>query len=293
MEILRDIAGVRAFVAAARRRGARIGFVPTMGFLHDGHLSLMRAARRPAEARAPALAPVEAVVIASIFVNPTQFGPNEDFSRYPRDEAGDLEKCRAAGCDAVFLPPVEVMYPAGHRTTVHVDALTGPLCGASRPGHFDGVCTVVLKLFSIVGCDVALFGEKDYQQLAVIRKMATDLDLPVEVRGHPIVREADGLAMSSRNVYLDPTQRVAARSLSAALAATRAAFEAGERGARTLEAVARGVIEAAPGADIDYIEIRDAVTLAAVTQPIDTDVVLALAVRFGRTRLIDNTVLAV
>jgi pantoate--beta-alanine ligase len=289
MEILRDIAGVRAFVAAARRCGARIGFVPTMGFLHDGHLSLMRAARRPALAQAPA----ETVVIASIFVNPTQFGPNEDFSRYPRDEAGDLEKCRAAGCDAVFLPPVEVMYPSGHRTTVHVDDLTGPLCGASRPGHFDGVCTVVLKLFSIVGCDVALFGEKDYQQLAVIRKMAADLDLPVEVRGHPIVREADGLAMSSRNVYLDPTQRVAARGLSTGLSAARSAFESGERDARRLEASARRLIEAAPGAQIDYIEIRDAVTLAAVDQPIEADVVLALAVRFGRTRLIDNTVLTV
>jgi len=287
MEVLREIAGVRAFVAAARRRGARIGFVPTMGFLHEGHLSLMRAARGPA----PVAGSADDVVIASIFVNPTQFGPNEDFSRYPRDEAGDLEKCRAAGCDAVFLPPVEVMYPPDHRTRVHVEALTGPLCGASRPGHFDGVCTVVLKLFSIVGCDVALFGEKDYQQLAVIRKMAADLDLPVEVRGHPIVREADGLAMSSRNVYLDPAQRVAARSLSAGLAAARAAFGVGERDARNLEAVARGVLEAAPGAEVDYIEIRDAASLAAVTRPIDAAVVLALAVRFGRTRLIDNTVL--
>ncbi len=160
MLVLSDIAAVRAFVGPHKRAGRRVGFVPTMGFLHDGHLSLMRFARADAGAD---------VVLASIFVNPTQFGPNEDFTRYPRDEAGDLEKCRAAGCDAVFLPPVSAMYPTGHRTTIHVEGLTGPLCGASRPGHFDGVCTVVAKLFGIVGCDLAVFGEKDYQQLAVLR----------------------------------------------------------------------------------------------------------------------------
>jgi pantoate--beta-alanine ligase len=287
MEVLRDIPAVRAFVARARVGGRRLAFVPTMGFLHDGHLSLMRAARHSDPLSGPA-----DVVMASIFVNPTQFGPTEDFARYPRDEAGDLEKCRAAGCDAVFLPPVEVMYPPGHRTTVHVEALTGPLCGASRPGHFDGVCTVVLKLFSIVGCDVAIFGEKDYQQLAVLRRMAKDLDLPVEVRGHPIVREPDGLAMSSRNVYLDATQRASALGLSAGLAAARRAFDDGQRDPRALEGAARRPIESAPGAEIDYVEVRDAETLDAV-ETITRDVVLALAVRFGRTRLIDNPVLRV
>lgn len=283
MEVLTDIAAVRSFVGARRRAGERIGFVPTMGFLHEGHLSLMRAARVEAGA---------GVVLASIFVNPTQFGPNEDFSRYPRDEAGDLEKCRAAGCDAVFLPPVSVMYPAGHRTTIHVDALTGPLCGASRPGHFDGVCTVVAKLFGIVGCDVALFGEKDYQQLAVIRQMTRDLDLPVEVVGHPIVREADGLAMSSRNVYLSAEERAQALTLSRGLAAARAAWDAGQRAARQIEAVAVDVVRTAPLADVDYIEVRDALDLGPVDVAV-RDVVLALAVRFGRTRLIDNTVLRV
>ena len=288
MERLRSIEEIRAFVRARKVAGARVAFVPTMGFLHDGHLALMRTAR----SAGPGAPGQTQVVITSIFVNPTQFGPNEDFSRYPRDEAGDLAKCEAAGCDAVFLPPVEVMYPAGHRTTVHVDTLTTPLCGASRPGHFDGVCTVVLKLFQIVGCDAAIFGEKDYQQLAVIRQMARDLDLPVEVVGHPIVREPDGLAMSSRNVYLSPEQRAQAVALSQALQAARTAWEAGERGARVLERIAAETVATAPLGVVDYIEARDALDLADVAVA-TRDVVLALAVKFDRTRLIDNAVLRV
>jgi pantoate--beta-alanine ligase len=277
VQVLETVEVMRAFAAAH----GPSAFVPTMGFLHDGHLALMRAAR----AHAP-------VVVASVFVNPTQFGPNEDFERYPRDTAGDLEKCRSAGCDAVFLPPVSAMYPPGHRTRVSVSELSGPLCGASRPGHFDGVTTVVLKLLNIVGCRAALFGEKDYQQLAVIRRMALDLDLPVQIIGHPIVREADGLAMSSRNVYLSPRDRAGALCLSRGLEAAAQAFGAGERDPRVLEATARALIDATPGAAVDYVEVRDALDLTAVEAPLSRPVVLALAVRFGATRLIDNRVLA-
>jgi len=276
VQVLETVEAMRAFTAAH----GPSAFVPTMGFLHDGHLALMRAAR----AHAP-------VVIASIFVNPTQFGPNEDFERYPRDTEGDLEKCRTAGCDAVFLPPVAVMYPPGHRTRVSVSDLTGSLCGASRPGHFDGVTTVVLKLLNVVGCRAALFGEKDYQQLAVIRRMALDLDLPVQIVGHPIVREVDGLAMSSRNVYLSAEDRVGARCLSRGLEAAAAAFDAGERDPRALEGLVRAQVDATPRAQADYIEVRDALDLTAVDAPLTRPVVLALAVRFGATRLIDNRVL--
>ena len=276
MEVLETVDQMRAFTA----RSGPIAFVPTMGFLHAGHTQLMQAAR----AHAP-------VVVASIFVNPNQFGPNEDFDRYPRDRDGDLRKCAAAGCDAVFLPPVEVMYPPGHRTKVSVSGLTGPLCGASRPGHFDGVTTVVLKLLNIVGCRVAVFGEKDFQQLAVIRRMCRDLDMPVEVVGHPIVREPDGLALSSRNVYLSPEDRLGALALSRGLAAAHEAFDAGERDPRRLEAVAIARLEATPNARIDYVEVRDVDDLEAVSAPIRRPVVLALAVKFGATRLIDNRVL--
>ena len=283
MRVLSDITSVRTFVAAQKRAGRRVGLVPTMGFLHEGHASLMRAARSSAGAD---------VVVASIFVNPTQFGPNEDFTRYPRDEAGDLEKCRAAGCDAVFLPSVSVMYPAGHRTTLHVDGLTAPLCGVSRPGHFDGVCTVVAKLFAIVGCDAAIFGEKDYQQLAVLRQMTRDLDLPVEIHGHPIVREPDGLAMSSRNVYLSADERAQALTLSRGLFAARSLWAGGERDARALERAVAASVASAPLGVVDYLEARDALDLGAVERA-ERDVVVALAVKFGRTRLIDNTVLAI
>ncbi len=275
MELLRSVAEIRAF--RARHAGRRLGLVPTMGALHEGHLSLMRDCAQRAE-----------VTVASIFVNPTQFGPNEDLDAYPRDEEGDLAKAESAGCDAVFLPSVEVMYPAGAATTVSVAALTAPLCGASRPGHFDGVTTVVLKLLNLSGCDLAVFGEKDYQQLAVIRRMVRDLDVPVEVIGHPIVRESDGLALSSRNVYLDTDERRRALGLSRGLARAAEGWEAGERDPRILEAAMVEGLEAR----VDYAEARDAEDLSALDGPARGPVVLAIAAFVGRTRLIDNRLLS-
>jgi len=280
VETLRTVAAMRAFTTARHAAGERVALVPTMGYLHDGHFALMRRARRHA-----------GTVVSSVFVNPMQFGPSEDLDRYPRDEAGDLEKARGAGCDAVFLPPVGAMYPEGFATTVHVDGVTAPLCGAARPGHFDGVCTVVLKLFNLTGCDVAVFGEKDYQQLVVIRRMVEDLDVPVQIVAHPTVREPDGLAMSSRNTNLDPAQRAQAVCLPAALDVARRAWTSGERDPRVLERVAADRIARAPGAEVDYIDVRDAADLSVVSAAATRPVLLALAVRFGRTRLIDNTVL--
>src|SRR5215471_9415603 len=200
------VAELRAWTDAVRARGERVGFVPTMGYFHDGHRSLMRAARLGNDA-----------VVVSLFVNPTQFGPSEDLTRYPRDPDGDAAVAAEEGVDVLFVPDVAEVYPAGARTTVHVDGLTDRLCGASRPGHFDGVTTVVAKLFSMVGPCRAYFGRKDAQQLAVIRRMTADLDLPVDVVGCPLVREADGLAMSSRNAYLDADERRAATVLSRSL----------------------------------------------------------------------------
>ncbi len=262
------------------RRGlsGRLALVPTMGGLHEGHLALMRAARAHAD-----------LVVASVFVNPTQFGPDEDFEAYPRDEAGDLAKAESAGCDAVFLPTAVEMYRPGSSTIVRVAGITDRLCGAQRPGHFDGVCTVVSKLFHITGCDVAVFGEKDYQQLAVIRRMVRDLDLPVQIIGHPIVREGDGLAMSSRNQYLDSGQRSAALSLRAGLEAARQLWSDGERDPVALETAARAALH--PSGVVDYVEARDAQGLHRVEGPAEDPLVVALAVRFGATRLIDNVVL--
>ncbi len=278
MQVFERVPELRAFLSPLR--AGRVVFVPTMGFLHEGHLALMRRARDHG-----------ATVVSSIFVNPAQFGPNEDLSRYPRDLEGDLRKCKDSAVDAVFLPSVEVMYPAGHHTTISVGELSVPLCGRSRPTHFAGVCTVVAKLFNIVGCDVAIFGEKDFQQLAVIRQMVKDLDYPLEVVGHPIVREPDGLAMSSRNVNLTPRQRAASTSLSRGLAAAREAFERGEREPRLLEFIVRHVVSSQPEGEVDYIELRDATDLSALDGPVSRSAVLAVAVRFGGTRLIDNTVL--
>jgi pantoate--beta-alanine ligase len=267
--------------AARRQSGRPIGFVPTMGALHEGHLALVREAKR----RTP-------FVAASIFVNPTQFGPNEDFSRYPRDLASDVAKLANVGADLVFAPDAGAMYPKGEETRVHVGALAAPLCGRFRPGHFEGVATVVTKLFALSGPCVAVFGKKDYQQLAILRRLATDLFFPVEVVGHPIVREPDGLAMSSRNAYLSPTDRQRALALSRGLAAAWRAFTGGERGAGALRGAARGEVER--GADtIDYVEIADADSLA----PYDGDAkvadraLVAIACRIGATRLIDNVVL--
>jgi pantoate--beta-alanine ligase len=270
------IADVRAHCDAARARGERVGFVPTMGYFHEGHRSLMRAARADND-----------LVVVSLFVNPTQFGAGEDLDAYPRDLAGDAAAAAAEGVDVLFVPAVAAMYPGGARTTVHVDGLTAGLCGASRPTHFDGVTTVVAKLFSIVGPCRAYFGKKDAQQLAVIRRMTTDLDLPVHVVGCPLVREPDGLAMSSRNARLSSDDRARATVLSRALRSVTEAARSDERDAHELRRIVVDIISAEPEVRIDYVEVVDALTL----QPVDTvndDTLIAVAAFVGTTRLIDN-----
>ena len=278
-EIIRDPREMRARTEDLRRDGRKIAVVPTMGALHDGHLQLLRTARARAD-----------IVILTIFVNPTQFGPNEDLARYPRDEAGDLAKARTCGIDLAFCPDASAMYPAGAQTFVEVRELQQPLCGASRPGHFAGVATIVTKLFHLTNPHLAVFGEKDYQQLAIIRRMVRDLDMGIEIVGVPIVREADGLALSSRNAYLSAEQRKTALALSKGLAAAEAAVKAGERDGAQIVAAARALIEGAPQARIDYIELRDADELTPVTT-LSRPAVLAMAVFVGTTRLIDNHVL--
>jgi pantoate--beta-alanine ligase len=279
MKVTRDIGSTRLAIAAARRAGRRIGLVPTMGYLHRGHVSLIDAARRD-----------QTWVVVSIFVNPTQFGPSEDFDRYPRDSAGDLKQCEDAGVELVFMPSVEDMYPPGSTTTVHVAKLTDTLCGPCRPGHFDGVATVVAKLFNIVQPDAAYFGQKDAQQLAVLRRMTRDLDLPIEIVGCPTERESDGLAMSSRNALLSPDERRRAIVLYQALSAARTAVTGGERDARLITAQMRRIVEAAEPSRIDYISIVDPETMQPIEQ-IERPMLVALAVRIGNTRLIDNLLL--
>ncbi len=268
----------RAACEAARKSGRTVGFVPTMGALHEGHLALARTAKARAS-----------FVVASIFVNPTQFGPNEDLSRYPRDLEGDLAKLTSVGVDAVFAPTAAEVYPPGDQTRVRVGTVAEPLCGAFRPGHFEGVATVVAKLFAIVGPSVAVFGRKDYQQLLVIRRLVRDLFFPIEVLAHPIVREADGLAMSSRNAYLSTDDRKKALSLVRGLDAAARRFAQGERRARELERVARDLVEPV-ATSIDYVEARADETLDPITE-VGSRAVLAIACRIGTTRLIDNVVL--
>lgn len=279
MKIVRSIAEIRRLAAAARAAGRTIGFVPTMGALHAGHVALVEAARRDG-----------CWTVVSIFVNPTQFAPNEDFSRYPRDEAGDLETCRAAGVDAVFLPTAEEVYPPVAATVVHVRGLGEHLCGPQRPGHFDGVATIVCKLFNMVQPDRAYFGMKDAQQLAIIRRMTSDLDLPIAIVGCPTVREADGLALSSRNRYLGDEERSRALSLYQALSTARSLVEQGERNAARIVARMSEIVAAAVPTRVDYISVVDAETLQPVTE-IRRPATAALAVRFGATRLIDNLTL--
>jgi len=265
-------------------RNARVAFVPTMGALHEGHLALVREGRK--------LVGDDGTVVASIFVNPAQFGPNEDFARYPRDLDGDQTKLASAGCDLLFAPEARVMYPEGERTRVRVDGLTSGLCGPFRPGHFEGVATVVAKLFSIVGEAYAIFGKKDYQQLAVLRRLATDLFFPVNVVGHPIVREKGGLAMSSRNAYLSPEERERALALSRGLREAYAAFSAGERRAGALVGLVQKEVEAAADT-IDYVAATDADSLVAFDPEasVGDRALLAIACRVGKTRLLDNVVL--
>ncbi len=280
MKICRTKADVRETVRAWKRQGESVGVVPTMGYLHEGHLGLVRLAREKADR-----------VVTTIFVNPTQFGPNEDLATYPRDEARDLALLEAEGVDAVFLPSVEEMYGAGGDAYVEVPGLSGILQGALRPGHFRGVSTVVTKLFNIVTPDFAVFGEKDYQQLTLIKQMVRDLDMPLEIVPHPTVREADGLAMSSRNVRLDAVQRAEAVMLSRSLAKAEELAVSGPD-ISELDAAIRAVLAGAASGEVKSVDIRDAETLAELSGPLDRPAVVLLAVRFGTVLLIDQRVVA-
>lgn len=274
---LTSIAAIHGRLDAARAAGQRVGFVPTMGYLHAGHASLMAAARADTD-----------LVVVSIFVNPLQFGPAEDLEAYPKDLAGDTALAEAAGVDLLFVPSADEMYPDGTvRTTVTVADVSEPLEGRARPTHFAGVATVVAKLFAIVGPCRAYFGEKDFQQVAVIRQMVRDLSLPVDVVACPTQREADGLALSSRNAYLTDAERAAAPVVHAALLVGRLAIDAGERRAGRVRGLMAELIEAEPLAELDYTEVVDAGTLQVV-DPLVGQLRLLAAVRFGRARLIDN-----
>jgi pantoate--beta-alanine ligase len=278
VQVLTTIAETRSLLDAARARGSTVGLVPTMGYLHDGHRSLMD--RSVAE---------RDVTLTTIFVNPLQFGANEDLATYPRDLDRDIAMCSDAGVDVVLHPSVEEMYPFGTPTltTITVADVSAPMEGASRPTHFAGVATVVAKLFNIAAPCRAYFGEKDWQQLAVIRRMAADLSFPVDVVGCPTVREPDGLAMSSRNAYLTPEERAAAPVVHWALVAGAAAVAAGERDPNRVRSLMADLIRAEPLAELDYVEIVDAATLQPV-DPLEGELRLLAATRFGRARLIDN-----
>ncbi len=271
----------RAELRAALRESPRpVGLVPTMGWLHDGHRALMRRARD-----------ADATTVVTIFVNPRQFDEPSDYTRYPRNEQRDLDICADEGMDLVWAPPPDEVYPPGFDTTVSVGALALPLEGAARPGHFDGVATVVAILFALVGAEHAYFGQKDAQQVMVIRRMALDLALPTEVIGCPTVREPDGLALSSRNVHLSPVERAAAPVLRRALLEARACWEAGECSAETLRGAMSSVLAHEPSASADYVSCADPRTLAELER-VEDGALLSLAVRFGSTRLIDNELLS-
>jgi pantoate--beta-alanine ligase len=280
MEIIEDRQALDVWVDECRLGGEKIGFIPTMGALHAGHLSLVAAAQKTCSR-----------TMVSIFVNPTQFGPGEDFSQYPRTFAQDRTLLEEIGCDAIFLPAKETIYPAGGETFVGVGSLDSMLCGASRPGHFQGVATVVTILFNLVRPHRAYFGVKDYQQFTLITQMVRDLAMPVEVIGVPIVREQDGLALSSRNRYLTAEERQQAPALYRALSAAQDLYRSGERDGSRLEGVARQVL-AESGLDrVEYVEVRHAESLVKCG-PITVDPVMLIAARVGKTRLIDNMVLS-
>lgn len=270
---------MRAYSAAAKVRGERVGLVPTMGALHQGHFSLIQFARQRCQR-----------LVVSIFVNPLQFNQASDLDKYPRTFAADSALCASAGVDVIYFPDVKAMYPEGFQTTVSVERMTQGLCGAYRPGHFDGVTTVVLKLFNAVLPDLAAFGEKDFQQLTVIQRMAADLDLAVEVVGRPTVREADGLALSSRNVHLSPQERQESLCLWRGLNAARALAQAGELEAAEIKAAAQAPIAAASGVRLEYLEIVDSTTLEPLTR-LECPARMAVAAWVGGTRLIDNLAL--
>lgn len=276
METITSVSEMQQRALAARASGQRIAFVPTMGFLHQGHMSLLHAGRKQGD-----------LLVLSIFVNPTQFGEGEDFADYPRDLQSDSSLAAAAGVDIIFAPSASEMYPKGYATFVDVTGITEVLCGASRPGHFRGVSTVVTKLFNIVQPHCAFFGNKDFQQLAVIRRMTLDTNLPIEIVGLPIFREPDGLAMSSRNVYLSADQRQQALVLSQALAEARRQVAAGEVNSDKILQSLAALISGQKDARIDYLRICHQLTLADQAQ-VDSDSVLLLAVFVGKPRLIDN-----
>lgn len=275
--VVHSIAEVRAAVSRARSMGLSVAFVPTMGALHEGHAALIRAAVKPSS-----------FVIVSVFVNPKQFGPNEDFAKYPRTLDADQAVCSAAGANLIFAPSADEMYPAGSVTFVDVAKLGDVLCGASRPGHFRGVCTVVLKLFNIVQPDAAHFGAKDWQQATIIKRMVRDLDVPVQIVVEPTVREADGLALSSRNRYLSAQERAAAPAIYQALRSIR--DRASGTDVKSLESALRDSLAAIPGARVDYARIVDADSLEPM-EKLDRPAVAAVAVFLGTTRLIDNILL--
>jgi pantoate--beta-alanine ligase len=279
MDIVADPREMQELARTWRDQGLAIALVPTMGYFHQGHLSLMEYGRTVGDK-----------LVVSLFVNPAQFGPSEDFARYPRDLERDAKTAEEVGVDLLFTPTGEQMYPPGYQTYVTVDGVSQGLCGASRPGHFRGVATVVLKLFNQVTPHLAIFGEKDYQQLVVIKRMAADLNLPIEVVGRPIVREDDGLAMSSRNTYLSPEERKSALSLHQSLLAAADMVKAGEKSGKIILDRVKDLIAQAPGARIDYVALVDPENLEEV-DTIRGSARLALAVRVGTTRLIDHTLL--
>jgi pantoate--beta-alanine ligase len=279
MQIITAISEMQSLAETHRRQGRTIGFVPTMGFLHEGHVSLMRRARRESD-----------VVVVSIFVNPTQFGPNEDLDRYPRDEAGDRSQCEAAGVDVLFMPKASEMYPEKPSIFVTVEGIADILEGAARPGHFRGVATVVAKLFNIVKPHKTFFGQKDFQQCAVIRRMVKGLNMDVDIVVLPTVREPDGLAMSSRNSYLNTDERMKAAAIYRALSAAENLARAGTREPEKLKNKMLAFLREVPGIKIDYVEVADHETLEPLSSGKEA-MVLLIAVRIGKTRLIDNLVI--
>ena len=278
MKIVKSIREMQKLSDELRCQGKKIGFVPTMGYLHEGHLSLLREAKKRCD-----------VLVMSIFVNPTQFGPNEDFEQYPRDFDRDKNLAEKEGCDIIFYPEAKEMYPENYLTHVEVEKITTILCGASRPGHFRGVTTVVAKLFNAVKPHVAVFGQKDAQQAVVIKRMARDLNFDIDIVVAPIVREADGLAMSSRNIYLSPDERKQALVLNRSLAEAERLILSGEKSTTIIKKKMEEMINEQPDAKIDYVEILHPETLEFQTD-IQSDVLIALAVKIGRTRLIDNRI---
>jgi pantoate--beta-alanine ligase len=279
MDVLKTVDATQKRCEELRLQGKTLAFVPTMGFFHEGHLELMRVAKRLGD-----------VLVISIFVNPSQFGPLEDLDAYPRDTEGDLEKAQEVGVDIVFLPSPEEMYPDGYQTHIEVERVTKHLCGLSRPGHFQGVTTVVAKLFNITKAHIAVFGQKDYQQLTVVSRMVKDLNMDIEIVGVPTVREPDGLAMSSRNSYLTPEQRESALCLKRSLDLAQDMVQRGIKDGKAVKAAVEKLIRSYPFTEIDYVTLCDPVSLEDVER-IEGESLLALAVRIGKTRLIDNGIL--